>query len=132
MAYKIIVEYTIGNSFGDQDTEDELSLRWENLDVAKENLQRIKEHQIFYESVGRGNYMPNADDEDYIQVMTKPWFVKVEKRGKLDTYATLRTIILKLDDGTPVQYGTDMWCGYFDSFHGARIEEDGEDLSFEI
>lgn len=41
--YRIKISYSTGNSFGSEDTWDYLELTWKNLDVAKENLQRIKE-----------------------------------------------------------------------------------------
>ena len=49
--YRIKISYLTGDSFGTQDTYDYLELTWKNLDIAKENLQRIKEHYELYEAV---------------------------------------------------------------------------------
>ena len=49
--YRIKISYSTGNSFGSDDTWDYLELTWKDLDIAKENLQRIKEHYTLYEGV---------------------------------------------------------------------------------
>ena len=41
--HKIKYGYQTGNSYGSESEESELEMSWENLDVAKENLQRIKD-----------------------------------------------------------------------------------------
>lgn len=46
MLYKIKIEYKTGNSFGSHDEEGEIEYKWENLEIAKENLKRIKEHYL--------------------------------------------------------------------------------------
>lgn len=49
--YKIEISYRTGNSFGGEDEISELELTWKNLDIAKENLQAIKEHWLFFQEI---------------------------------------------------------------------------------
>ena len=54
--YKIKVFYETGDSFGSNDTETILEPEWEKLDVAKENLKRIKTHYKIYQRLDHHNY----------------------------------------------------------------------------
>jgi hypothetical protein len=44
MSYQIKISYRTGNSFGSHDEERTLEHTWKNKDIARENLDRIKEH----------------------------------------------------------------------------------------
>lgn len=57
--YKIKISYCTGNSFGSEDTEDLVELDWDNLDIAKENLQYIKEHYKQYEECNTSKQTKN-------------------------------------------------------------------------
>ncbi len=46
--YKIKLYYSTGNSYMSEDVYDYLELTWKNLNIAKENLQRIKEHYAMH------------------------------------------------------------------------------------
>lgn len=46
--YKIKISYYTGDSFGNYDSEDYLELSWDNLAIAKDNLQAIREHYEYY------------------------------------------------------------------------------------
>ena len=79
MKYCIKISYQTGNSFGSEDTFDYLELEWDNIEVAKENLIRIKEHYKFYRSIER-SYSSRADNLKLIKESSvKPWFVNVPK-----------------------------------------------------
>jgi len=55
--YDIEITYTTGNSFGSERLVEDLCNPVTSLDVAKENLKRIKEHYIKYEdSPNTGGY----------------------------------------------------------------------------
>ena len=47
MKYKIKIYYSTGNSFGTYNTETYLELTFKDLEIAKANLIRIKEHLVF-------------------------------------------------------------------------------------
>ncbi|KKM97493.1 hypothetical protein LCGC14_1167440 [marine sediment metagenome] len=118
--YQIIVSYETGNSFGKHDEEDTIELIWDNLDVAKENLRRIKEHYKWYKSKHRDSWRRKKEDD----VPMPEWLP-----GKWGYDGCL---ILKTDDGNDYQFGA-QWCGYFETLHGARIEIlKDNDMSFNI
>jgi|AntRauMFilla1563_2_1112583.scaffolds.fasta_scaffold00519_4 hypothetical protein len=52
--YTIKIEYTTGNSFTSEDTSDVITLSWDNLEIAKENLLAIKEH--WFLNIDLGSY----------------------------------------------------------------------------
>ena len=49
--YRIKISYQTGNSFGSEDTTDYLEITWDDIDIAKENLQRIREHYEMYKEL---------------------------------------------------------------------------------
>lgn len=51
MIYRIKIEYCTGNSFGSNDEIRCIDLEWQDLNVAKQNLQRIDEHYKQYENI---------------------------------------------------------------------------------
>ena len=42
MKYKINISYQTGDSFSNSDEESYLDLEWDNLEIAKENLEAIR------------------------------------------------------------------------------------------
>lgn len=48
MKYTIEIEYTTGNSFKTERKISNLDFDWENLQIAEQNLNRIKEHWLWY------------------------------------------------------------------------------------
>lgn len=129
MSYQIKVKYQTGDSFGSQDTEDIIELDWNNLDVAKQNLQRIKEHYEQYRQLnGWRNEYGHKDRDSIIEKnKTKDWFV-----GEDNTTWSTPEYCIKLytDDGKPFQISC-FWCGYFEYLHGAEIITSGDsDISF--
>ncbi len=150
MKYKIKISYQTGDSFGSEDTVDYLELTWDNLENAKENLQRIKEHYNFYKST---DYY-RGTRKDYINLMKsmvdKPWFVNEPKlfhiisdncidekhRKKCkeedleyrpDDYAARYRIKFKADTGKEMQIGC-FWCGHFEKLYSAEIEVEDESM----
>jgi hypothetical protein len=129
--YKIHYEYQTGDSFGHHDENGDIEVKWDNLDIAKENLQRIKEHYQYYcELHGSRPYeTPNQWGKTIEGIKTKyrhkPWFVE-----QYDL-----CLMLKSDEGKEFQYYTS-WCGYFEELYGVKIQlndpsdEDGMSFSF--
>ncbi len=92
--YRIKYNYDTGDSFANYpDNEEFLELEWQNIEVARANLVRIKEHYEQYRKVnswgGRGN------DQEYC-------------------------INLYTDDNVKMQIMAP-WCGYFESLNSAEI-----------
>lgn len=112
MRYTIEVSYKTGDTFQSYDTSHELGISWENLDMAKEALRRIKEQyevETDNEHAERwGRFYPEAkfrDPKDF--KWYSPKYPEV-------------SIMLPLDDGTEHCHGTP-WRGYFEHLYGAEI-----------
>jgi hypothetical protein len=118
--YKIVVSYETGNSFGHEDTTEEIKCA--TLDIAKENLRRIKEHWKYYswceDERSRAAYPglrpPRATPKPPLPVGTK----EVKRYGSTWISLSLTT------EGDEWTMHTPPWCGYFETLHGASIEAD--------
>ena len=134
MIYKIKLWYTTGDSYSTHKTSEVLELTWSNLDIAKENLRRIKEHYICYNvdsSYGGVNssYYKCLSPEDkliYDTRTTKEWYT-VDKDLKHFTYM----ISLKADNGNPWVIHT-FWIGYFETLNKGMIISEDRDTYFEF
>jgi len=119
--YQIKYSYETGNSFGREDREEILEYEWEDIDVAKEALRRIKEHYKWYESIAKWY----VDDE-----IPKPKWHNISTRGiSKDTEHNL--INVPADNGKEYQFWPP-WCGYFETLYGAEIVVSGKDMGFTI
>lgn len=137
--YSIEIDYTHGNSFHSERCDHDLEYKW-TLDVAKENLKRMKEHYKAYSS--RNGYvscMMKKREEDLLkEIKDKPWFVKKAQYGYGDGRGDWENYIMfKEDDGTEKEYDTYTWTDYFSTLHGAKIvfvkakpDDDDDDMSF--
>ncbi len=120
--YKIIVEYETGDSFGSWDASDEIG-PWTNLDIAKENLLRIKEHYEIYKDFEYSDYYKCNES-------TKRQFLNETGLSEIPRWLAphwQRNIILLNDDECPYIVHVN-WAGYFERLSGAsirRAEEDG-------
>lgn len=149
MKYKIKIDYSTGNSFGSEDVIGYIDLEWWDLNVAKENLQRIKEHYSQYEAIN-SYFDRRTSEEIYNENMDKNWFVykprlvsklngcviDEKEKNKIgeenceyipDDYFAQHCIILKTDDGKNYQLSA-FWCGYFEHLYSAEIEMDNSDM----
>lgn len=161
MKYKIKYNYDSGDSFSQYpNNEDCIELEFENLEVAKANLKRIKEHYLQYEEVNSYSIrIARSAQEIFKANKNKDWFVKKEKpcvwtsktdfyaidedrieackeAGKnvgvfLDDYYAAHCIILYADNGNPFQISCN-WCGYFEKLNHVEIVPDnsGMKISF--
>lgn len=116
MKYQIKYIYDTGDSFNHyRDEEGVLELINEDLNVAKENLKRIKEHYKQYEEL---SYSRSREKKDILESnKDKDWFV--EDNNDYMGYAE-NCIKLYTDDGKPWQIWAP-WCGYFERLNSARI-----------
>jgi len=145
MKYQIKIYYQTGDSYSNNDETIYLELTWNNLDVAKENLQRIKEHYEMYNDVEKmGRFSQKRTKEQWFELnKDKEWFVyepklycvsrdfAIDESNKKkyegdweyrpDWYFAFHTLRLKTDDGTPMRMGA-FWCGYFEQLYEASIE----------
>jgi len=62
MLYTIKCVYDTGNSFGTHTEEETLNFKW-SLKTAKANLQRIKEHYLYYEANNNHRYWYSPEEE---------------------------------------------------------------------
>lgn len=118
MKYRIKYTYDTGDSFGQEhDCVGYLESTWEKLDVAKDNLRRIKEHYLFYMDRERSHLSKKEEQKALQEMSKKDWFVKGHD------------FCLKLcvDSGTEYQICAP-WCGYFESLNEVEIEPDTSDM----
>lgn len=108
MSWTIEIDYITGDSFGSENRIQTVGLAWENLDIAKENLQRIKAHYQYYCSI-RLAYLKAAVNQIVNLAAKEPWFSEYDY-----------CMLLKLDNGTEHVYHT-FWCGYFERLNRAKI-----------
>lgn len=121
MKYQIKYYYQTGDSFGSSDETGILEMKWENLDVAKANLQRIKEHYEMVLAISSASWeirtgKRNDTRKDITnKYQNKDWFVN-------DKDYTMREncIILYADNGNLWRFWCP-WCGYFERLHSAEI-----------
>lgn len=106
--YEILVRYKTGDSFKTYDNETTIELRWNNLDIAKENLKRIKAHYEWYYDHNESYRWKERDP------LPKPPYIDSKYEFRL---------YLKMDDGKEMIYSASSWCGFFERLYGAEIRE---------
>lgn len=114
--YTIKIDYQTGNSFGIEDRSSNLEANW-NLEVAKENLQRIKEHYQIIKD--RDNYVSIGSSKETSlmkKIKTERWYT-----GKYFEWS----IKLLENDSTEKEYRC-FWTGYFERLYGGTIVETDE------
>lgn len=134
MTYQIEYDYQTGDSFHTSEETRVLEYEWEDIEMAKEALQRIKEHYKWYHYKDKmeGRFPKRFIDEE--DIAEKPKWHNVNSKGLgSDHYYCLLNI--RMDNGVDVQFWPP-WCGYFEQLYGARIinkkEEEEGDLSFTL
>jgi len=112
--YRIEVFYRTGSTFGHEDERATLCYSWNNLEIAKKNIQRIKRHHEWYENKHRSYWY--GEEKKNIR---KPKFVDKKWESALK---------LLNDDGTETDLVSASWVGHFETLYYAKIieEEDPE------
>ena len=120
MKYRIKYNYNTGDSFHTKEgLEAYLECSWENLEIAKANLQRIREHYEFSKRMDLSFSWEQKKAEDSEKVAkTKDWYIK--------KYAT-SCLKLQADNGNFFQFYAP-WCGYFESLNEIEIVADNTDM----
>lgn len=114
MKYKIRYNYNTGDSFHTENNIiKELEFTWSDYDVAKANLNRIKEHYEWYQS-------KKSSLKDEIDPTGKDWY-----SGKRWDHV----LYLYTDDGTKCQISAP-WVGWFETLNEAEIVIVGDKISF--
>ena len=110
--YGIKVTYKTGDSFTTQTTNEVVDYGWKDLDVVKENVKAILEHNKYYHYIERW-YHKDYDEIDKFK--NSFWFL-----GSDDEYKNTHGLLLKLDNGELVRY-TAPWCGCFESLEYIEV-----------
>jgi hypothetical protein len=106
MKYTINIEYTTGDSFHTEETEQTVELEWENVEIAKKAMKRIQEHNEWANDNGFGLDIPRPS-----------W----HKTNCEDDEWNLKYVInLPLDDGTEQQLHC-FWSGYFENVNALEV-----------
>lgn len=115
--YTIKIDYSTGDSFNTYDTDTTLSGEW-TLEVAKENLKRIKSHYTLYQN--RNNYYSmgmQVKGKDILEDAKKEvWFYSDDNTYGIWEYC----LNLLENDGSVKKYDT-CWIGYFERLISARV-----------
>lgn len=106
LKWQIKVGYATGDSNGSESATKVLEMEWESLDLAKQNLQRIKEHRDWTRGDARA---------------AEPVWNQGCPHG---------AIRLLLDNGNTVQFHCP-WIGYFEQFEWAEIIISAEGMRVE-
>jgi len=147
--YRIKIDYSTGDSFSNSYESDLIDLEWDDIEVAKKNLGRIKEHYEMYQRLN--SYFNNISQFDIVnEYKNKDWFVSGENKllniknnciitkeeadrigvdnfkVVIDVDMASRCIIFITDNKTPMQIGC-FWCGCFEHLDGAEIIIDQDD-----
>jgi hypothetical protein len=118
MKYKIKVNYDTGNSLGrEPNQEDFITPEWNSLDVAKENLKRLKDFTLWTEQNRRSWRMRG---EEKIEPTDFNWYTG-------DEYS----LYLYTDKGKRLKQQA-FWVGYFESLNFMEIVSDNSDMRFEL
>lgn len=124
--YNIEVRYKTGDTFKTYDTKTTIEGNW-NLETAKENLKRIKEHYKYYDN--RNQFVSMAMEKRENEL-----FEKLEQeRFFTDKNNWNWSIMFLENDGSSKKYSVE-WCGYFERLLGASIVgvmPDESDMEFE-
>ena len=96
MKHKIEINYNTGNSFNtERGVKDTLDLEWDDLNVAKENLKRIKEHYTLYKELN--SYFSDRDTHEVLADMThQRWWGNDDSNIKLINYMLFGQDILRV------------------------------------
>jgi hypothetical protein len=154
MKYQIQITYKTGNSYGKHTEQDIIEIGWDNIDVAKANIKRIKEHYKQYKKLNSHNskyhsaVLEENKDMDWFVYEPKLWSISTDQvidKSHLDRYAkndvktipdfdlAEHSIKLYTDDGNVFQMGC-YWLGYFEQLISAKIimDEVDDELEFEV
>ncbi len=149
MKYQIRYTGTTGDSFSTSEMNDTIELEWNDLDVAKANLIRIKAHYQQYEEMESWSIRKKRTNTQIIESnLNEDWLVVETKIGAFkdgqfrtvidkkqislyeglgyeikdvydETYAQ-NCIKLYTDNGTVFQMCCP-WCGYFETLGSVEI-----------
>ena len=105
MKYTIEISYRTGSSFGSEDCVQTIEHEWSDMEVAKANLKRIKNHYEW--------------SQEHIDLWHKPKVKLPEGVVWNDEY---RMILLELllDNGKTITASA-FWTGHFEQLHEARV-----------
>lgn len=150
--YRIKISYLTGNSLGSENATDYLELTWKDIDVAKENLIRIREHYEMHRGIGSYSYGSNkfTKEQWFAKSKDKEWFVNHPKlfcissnnainesdkqkvgegnwEYRPDDHYAKHCLRLKADNGNSMQISA-FWCGHFETLYEAEIEINNDDM----
>lgn len=128
MKYEIQIEYQTGNSFGRSDETSVINdISWNDLDVAKENLKRIKNH---YKWINSYDYWMD-------EPLSVPKFLKDFWNGKIynsnnSISCDVKHYIPLLTDNRKIFKCYAFWCGYFEKLYSGKIIGEENDMEFSV
>jgi hypothetical protein len=120
--FDIEITYETGDSLHLGKDTQMLCLPVSNIELAKDNLQRIKQHYEIYQK--RRSYSVTPQKIDY-----PSFYITHTKIGTVN--AEIDGIILETDNGKHNMISP-FWIGYFERLITARIVADDDEISFTV
>lgn len=121
MGYHIRINYVTGDSFHTETRDSSIGEGW-TLEVAKENLRRLREHHRAV-NISKNYYsMANHAKVENLSTEWKkqPWYVGVHYSNGKETINETSFMIVN-NDGTPKKEYA-FWNGYFEHLNSATVE----------
>jgi uncharacterized HAD superfamily protein len=119
--YDIEITYKTGNSFNTYKTTDILDLPVASLEIAKENLQRIKIHHKII------NALDSYNIKAFNEIEYPNFMILTDEVGY-----PMRGIKLKIDENCEHNLLYPFWVGYFEKLISAKIIAINDELEFFI
>jgi hypothetical protein len=118
--YKIIVNYDSGDSFGTYPNQEcECIYEWDNLDIAKENLKRIAEHNKAVQKLNGWRSYGKGSWDDY---KNERWYCKDRPQ---------HGVVLLTDDNTEYDESCS-WVGYFETMNHCQVVPNQDDMRIDV
>lgn len=117
--YKIVATYDTGDNLNQYfDEKVNIGLICSNLDIAKENLLRLKEHYLYYKAINT-NYFPSKGEELKVKKIIegskkKDWYYECPNKDHFQLYL--------IDDDNNKYLGVvSDYCNYFGKLTNLKI-----------
>lgn len=120
--FEIELTYKTGDSFNTYTEQTTLNESWDNIEIASENLKRIRAHYQLYSN--RNAYvscMSKKAEQTIEKAKSEPWFVDCKRNDDCEPESWEDAIRLLKDDGTDYILKYPDWIGYFEQLERGEI-----------
>lgn len=131
--YTIKITYDTGDSFNQYNGRTDTVGEWKTRELAVENAKRLAEHYDIYKRCHSNHYGNDClTEKEAIDVIkTKEWCPVIEEKSHSKDFLMLHSVMLTLDSGDKMQFGTSTWCGYFESLVSIEVVSADQNMIWE-